>query len=187
MTTTTPPTEPTYWAPPWTPDARTWAPAVELIVFGRPAPQGSKVAKGRDKAGHTILGESSKHVKPWRADVARIAEDAWRDRTPLDGPLLCEIVFTRPRPTSAAKRRRYWASTTPDLDKLARSTFDALKGRLWVDDSRAVWLIATKLAVGDRAALDRPGCVIRVWEMTDDLDVALNAAIRGVLGTTAAP
>jgi Holliday junction resolvase RusA-like endonuclease len=115
---------------------------IELIVYGTPAPQGSKKFVGTTREGRGILVESSKKVKPWRMDVKAAAElvrDAHAALMPLDGPLVVSMVFTLSKPASAPKRRQTWPDKKPDVSKLARSTEDALSDAgFWADDARVV-------------------------------------------------
>jgi Holliday junction resolvase RusA-like endonuclease len=137
---------------------------LEIIVYGRPAPQGSK-----RHVGNGVMIESSKAVKPWRDDVKAAAEKAiggmLGDRYPLDAPLIVRMVFTMPKPASAPKRRRTWPCRTPDLSKLIRSTEDALTASgVWRDDARVVEYERTaKVFPGeDPEALDAPGVRITI-------------------------
>jgi Holliday junction resolvase RusA-like endonuclease len=107
---------------------------VSVIVFGHPAPQGSK-----RHVGGGVMVESSKAVKPWREAVKSAALDVMAGQVPLDGPLVVRMVFTLRKPASAPKRRRTWPDRTPDLSKLARATEDALTDAgVWADDARVV-------------------------------------------------
>jgi Holliday junction resolvase RusA-like endonuclease len=124
--------------------SRSAAPAHELVprliitVYGDPAPQGSKKFVGVIN-GRGMLVESSKRVKPWRAEVERAAREATQGAAPLDGNLVLRMVFTMPKPLSSPKRKRTWPNKKPDVSKLCRSTEDALKtaGAI-ADDSRIV-------------------------------------------------
>lgn len=141
---------------------------IEVIVYGNPAPQGSKKFVGVTKAGRGLLVESSKKVKPWRMDVKAAAEAVAAHAMhtlPLDGPLVVSMVFTMPKPASAPKRRTTWPDKKPDLSKLVRSTEDALTDAgLWVDDSRVVeYSRLAKVFPGeDPQALASPGVRITV-------------------------
>lgn len=146
---------------------------IEFIVYGSPAPQGSKSFKGIH-GGHAVLAESSKKVKPWRMDVKAAAE-RWLDeqaagqprQRPLDGPLVVSMVFTVPKPTSAPKRRQTWPDRKPDLSKLARSTEDAISDAgMWADDARVVeYARLAKVYPGeDSDALEAPGVRIRIHQ-----------------------
>ena len=110
-------------------------------VAGFPAPQGSKNAYRRGNK--VVLVESSKKVKPWRAAVAQAATIAYLRTDPIDGPVAVEIDFYLPRPKSLPKRV-IWMVKKPDLDKLIRSTLDALSGIAYIDDNRVTRIVADK-------------------------------------------
>jgi hypothetical protein len=155
-------------------------PDLEFTVTDhRPAPQGSKRHVGRGR-----LLEQSKRVAPWREAVDKAARAAMAFRhmkryggypaippQPLDGPLSVEVVFTVRKPASAPKRRVTWPTTrdSGDIDKLLRSTFDALTtGGAIADDSRIVEITARKVFPGEGLdALETPGAVIRVWRLAE--------------------
>lgn len=131
---------------------------MEIIVYGLPAPQGSK-----RHVGHGILIESSKNVKPWREAVRWAAIES-KERIP--GPVWIKMVFTLPKPQSAPKRRLTWPDRRPDLDKLQRSTLDALVSAGAIeDDGRVVVLYAAKVYPGMWEALEVPGVRIRIAAM----------------------
>lgn len=136
--------------------------SIEIVVYGSPAPQGSKRHVGKG-----VMVESSKKLKPWRDDVKNAAE-MWlthNDRpAPLDAPLVVRMVFTLSKPASAPKTRRR-PDRMPDLSKLIRSTEDALTAAgIWRDDARVVeYARAAKVYPGeDPEALDRPGVRITI-------------------------
>lgn len=143
---------------------------IEFIVYGTPAPQGSKryvghsVKRGAKSGKPTAtMVESSKKVKPWRKAVESVAIEAGRGCVPMGGPLVARMVFTLPRP-AAAKGRKH-PDRMPDLSKLCRSTEDALKtAGLIADDARIVGYSRLWKAYpgGDPEALDRPGVRIRI-------------------------
>ena len=111
--------------------------AATIIVHGIPAPQGSK-----RHVGNGILIESSKKVKPWREAVKWAAIEAGVKA--IHGPVVLTVQFFLPRPKSAPKRRTE-ADRKPDLDKLLRSTMDALSDvGVWEDDARVVEVQAGK-------------------------------------------
>lgn len=140
-----------------------------FIVYGSPAPQGSKKFVGTTKTGRGLMVESSKKVKPWRQDVKAAAEqmrEQYQHLMPLDGPLIVSMVFTVPKPASAPKRRRTWPDRKPDVSKLARSTEDAISDAgLWADDARVVeYRRLAKVFPGeDPDALQTPGVRVTVW------------------------
>ncbi|MGD4365032.1 RusA family crossover junction endodeoxyribonuclease [Xanthomonas citri pv. citri] len=155
---------------------------MKIVVYGDPAPQGSKSFKGtftgKDGRTHAKLAESSKRVAPWRQDVKMAAEAEIEGRgdpaawVPMDGPLLLLVVFTLPAPLSLPKRRASYPCKLPDLSKLVRSTEDALTAAgVWKDDARVVECRAIKTYPADTLgahpeALRRPGAVIVVLPYT---------------------
>lgn len=132
-----------------------------ITVHGLPAPQGSKRHVGRG-----IMIESSKAVKPWREAVLYAVleqEPHSRRADPIlfRGPVSLQICFYLHRPKSAKEGAR--PDKKPDLDKLQRSTFDALKSAgVFEDDSRVVSVHATKRYAGDESGLTVPGALIFV-------------------------
>jgi Holliday junction resolvase RusA-like endonuclease len=138
---------------------------ITILVYGSPAPQGSKKFVGLAKSGRGILTESSKKVRPWRQDVKAAALTARNGAAPLDAPVRVRMVFTMPKPASAPKRKRTFPCRMPDLSKLARSTEDALtEADIWKDDARVVeYARLAKVYPGeDPEALDAPGVRIVV-------------------------
>jgi Holliday junction resolvase RusA-like endonuclease len=154
--------------------------ALSAVVYGVPAPQGSKKAHAiyrgskkngtRQATGQIVVTEMSKKVAPWREAVKAAVEaaiqlqavhDMWAGI--LDAPLEVRITFSMPRPASV---RRPWPSVTPDLDKLVRSTLDGISmGGAWADDKLAVRITTEKIYAGSPGALQRPGAVIDLWTL----------------------
>jgi Holliday junction resolvase RusA-like endonuclease len=146
-----------------------------IVVYGRPAPQGSKSAKGRRKNGSTILVESSPHLPSWReavrseaaAKLAAVREIGPLPTVPIAGPVAARMVFTMPCPARARPGDR--PAVEPDLDKLVRGTCDALadagviaNDKLIVEFDR----VAKVYPCWDPESLDRPGAVIRLRRLT---------------------
>ena len=145
---------------------------VELRVCGIPAPQGSKVSTR-----YGGLRESSKNVGPWRSEVAYEARRSYK------GPVITEAVeavidFYFPRAKShfsTAKGREHELKPSApmhctntlkgDLDKLIRSTLDALAvrtgGSVISDDSLVVALRCRKLYA---SVNNPPGALVRIRE-----------------------
>lgn len=123
---------------------------VIFTVHGVPAPQGSK-----RHVGNGVMVESSKKVKPWREAVKHAALTAGAE--PITGPVRVFIEFYLRRPKghygtgrNAALVRDsapYFPAVKPDLDKLVRSTLDAISKDLALidDDSRVVALEVRKV------------------------------------------
>ncbi|MDU7384096.1 MAG: RusA family crossover junction endodeoxyribonuclease [Schaalia turicensis] len=112
-----------------------------FFVPGTPAPQGSKRYLGNGR-----MVESSKRVKPWRADIRAQALQTFKQ--PLTGAIRLDLHFVMPRPNSHygtgrnAHKLKESAPAShiqkPDLDKLVRAVGDALTGVAYVDDSQVV-------------------------------------------------
>lgn len=158
---------------------------IEIVVYGTPAPQGSKKFVGLAKSGRGILADDSKKTKPWREDVKLTALgtqhaencnyerfrypterecNCTRENNRFKGPVCVEIYFTLVKPKSAPKRTQTWPDKKPDIDKLCRSTLDALVTAGTIeDDARVVSLTAHKVFPGEHTwALHVPGARIRV-------------------------
>lgn len=143
--------------------------SLTIIVYGSPAPQGSKKFVGVAKStGRGILVESSKKVKPWREDVKAAGLLARNGAAPLDGPLRVRMVFTLPKPASAPKKRRTYPDRKPDLSKLLRSTEDALvDAGVIADDARIVGFdrLEKVFPREDVEALESPGVRIEIRQV----------------------
>jgi Holliday junction resolvase RusA-like endonuclease len=140
---------------------------MQIVVYGNPAPQGSKRFLGV-KGGKGVMVESSKKVRPWRQDVKAAAIAVRNGSAAIDAPVSVRMVFTLAKPTSAPKRRRTYAMRKPDLSKLARSTEDALTDAgLLVDDARIVEYerLAKVFPGEDPEALEAPGVRIQIREV----------------------
>ena len=111
---------------------------IAFPVRGIPAPQGSK-----RYLGNGIHVESSKKVAPWRDAVRLAAVEEMNGVTPFDGPLELAVTFILVRPGIV---KRDMPHVRPDLDKLVRSTMDALTDAgVWGDDSQVVRIVASKV------------------------------------------
>ena len=139
--------------------------AIHLRVYGLPGAQGSKRAVGRGR-----MVESSRKVKPWRADVMAATREV-HTGPPIDLPVVVSVVFLFARPKGHYGARGLKPSAPQhltscaagDIDKLVRSTLDGLSagagGSLLRDDSLVVTLTAQKrYTIGDEA----PGALISV-------------------------
>jgi crossover junction endodeoxyribonuclease RusA len=154
-------------------------------VYGSPAPQGSKRGFKHPHTDRVIIVEQqNRRVRSWRDDVKAaalqqmqaVSQGVW---DPFPGPVHVLVVFqlTRPKNHYGSGRNatvlkpsapRYPARM-PDLDKLERSTYDALTAAgVWADDGQIVMAEITKIWAPTGTA----GAFIRVT----DLD-RLNAAV----------
>lgn len=143
---------------------------LKIIVYGEPAPQGSKKFVGMIN-GHGMLAESSKKVKPWRQDVVAAAKAVLGEGTaPMDGNLVVRMVFTLHKPAGAPKTRRTYPNKKPDVSKLARSTEDALVTAGAIkDDARIVGFerLFKVYPNEDPEALSSPGVRIEIRRLAD--------------------
>jgi Holliday junction resolvase RusA-like endonuclease len=132
---------------------------ISFFVEGTPAPQGSKTAKCIN--GRAVMWEASKGVKVWRDTVtaqAQIQMIADRLET-ITEPVELVLDFQLAKPKSV---KRALPSVKPDLDKLIRSTCDALtKSKIYQDDALVVTVKATK-TYGTKS-----GCHITIREVTN--------------------
>ena len=121
---------------------------VRFTVHGLPAAQGSKRHVGRG-----IMVESSKNLKPWREAVKHAALDAggYLGLCPLE----LTVTFYFPRPKSHYRTGKHagvlkddapkYKASAPDVDKLVRSSCDAISDSgVWKDDALVSHVIATK-------------------------------------------
>jgi Holliday junction resolvase RusA-like endonuclease len=156
------------------------APPITIIVYGQPAPQGSKHGFVNKATGAAILVENSKKNKPWREAVKFAALEVGVPAggfAPMQGPILARMIFTLARPKGHYRSgknahmlrdgapARPCGHSGPDLSKLARSTEDALTDAgVWIDDGQVVEYarLAKVYAGEDPEALDVPGARIVV-------------------------
>lgn len=116
---------------------------LELVVFGLAAPAGSKTA-GATKGGRRYVRDSNPASREWKRTVAQAAGERMDRRGLLEGPLVLELVFYRPRPSAHYGKRGLrpsapeFPTTRPDVLKLARAVEDALTGVVWRDDAAIV-------------------------------------------------
>lgn len=130
---------------------------VRFAVHGIPAPKGSM--KGFVVAGRARLTNDNPLTRTWEQRVAAVAQEHSIGRT-LRGPVAVHLAFSLPLPASAPKRRRIWPiGRRQDVDKLSRSTLDALTGPIIGDDGQVTSLHATK----DYG--DPPGVLVHVREI----------------------
>jgi len=144
---------------------------IRFFVPGVPAPGGSKQSRvnpqfvkamqnGQKFTGpQTFTYDDAKRNKAWRESVAMVARSSYKG-APLIGPLSLSVTFVMPRPRyhyGTGRNARVlkpdapkWHTTAPDTTKLLRSTEDALKGLVWVDDCLVAIQNASKL-YGDEA------------------------------------
>ena len=137
--------------------------SLRIRVHGTPAPQGSKRAFVNRHTGKASVVEMSKRVTPWREAVKAASLTAlgrplgvWGEpHEPIAGPVVVYVTFLLARPKGHYGTGRNadvlrdsapkYPAVKPDLDKLIRSTLDALtEARVWTDDSQVVRVTAEK-------------------------------------------
>jgi crossover junction endodeoxyribonuclease RusA len=149
-----------------------------FTVYGKPVQQGSKRNMLHKQSGKPIALEDAVGLRSWREAVKAAALEAHaRTEFPrITGPVLIRMTFCFGRPKGhylPANTRRPEPelrpdapprpSGTPDLSKLVRAVEDAITDAgVWADDALVVDMLASKVYVGDTAALDRPGARIRI-------------------------
>lgn len=140
------------------------------VIDAEPAPQGSFFARivGGGERGplRAIVVPDHKATAPWRKAVVAAAKSAMHAAAwlPLNEPLAVEIVFVLPKPKTV---KRALPCTRPDLDKLARSTLDAMTDALvYADDGRICRLTLAKRYAGPGQPT---GARIRVTAMSSQL------------------
>lgn len=145
-------------------------------VYGMPGAQGSK-----RHVGNGVMVESSKRVKPWRDDVRAafltptvyLGADT-EGQQPIIGPLVASITFWFDRPKSHYRANGALRADAPeyptgrhlgDIDKLLRSTFDAIVSAGVIgDDSQFVKALAQKRWADQRTAVNKaPGATITIY------------------------
>lgn len=136
---------------------------IELVVYGQPAPAGSKTA-GRTNDGRVFLRDASKGAAAWKRAVAQAAGERMHGRELLDGPLTIAVDFYLPRPKGHIGVRGLRPSAPehhtvkPDSTKLLRAVEDALQGVVYRNDSQIVKQSVTK-GYGEPARVE-----IRIYE-----------------------
>ena len=120
---------------------------IKFTVFCRPQPQGSIRAFTPKGWNRPVLTSDNKDLKSYRQQVSIVALAAMRDlgMEPIPAKqavsLTAKFYFQRPK----SKKKDAAMTVRPDLDKIVRSTFDALTGIVFGDDSQVTELTATKI------------------------------------------
>jgi len=147
---------------------------VTFTVYGKPQPAGSKrvVPAGGKRGGRPLVIDAAKRSRPWKQEVAGVAELAMKGRALLAGPLILHLRFfvARPRGHFGARGVRPTApvapTVRPDLLKLARAVEDALTGIVYRDDAQIVAETLLKM-------YDQPERVeVSVEPLADSADLA---------------
>jgi Holliday junction resolvase RusA-like endonuclease len=154
-------------------------PAVRLVIFGIPAPKGSKTAFPFRRPGGGLgvkvtEGKGGTALPTWLGQVHTAVQATAAGGAPmLDGPLVAWVAFWLPKPKSAPKRRRIWPDRKPDLDKLLRALLDPLTGVLIADDARIVRFSRLEKLYAENG--EAPRAEIMLWR-AEDLEPQLMGA-----------
>lgn len=126
---------------------------LSFTCYAKPEPQGSArgfVMKGKwGRQDRVVITSANKKLKPYRQELTStaLAMLSAEDREkPLAGkhvPVRMDFVFYFEKPPSVPKKR-VDVVVKPDLDKIVRSTIDALTGVLYLDDAQVVEFTARK-------------------------------------------
>jgi crossover junction endodeoxyribonuclease RusA len=151
---------------------------ISFYAQGTPAPQGSKSAMKHKTTGKIIVLESGrKTVRPWRKAVKEAAREHG-GKVPAGEPVHVTLAFYLPRPKGHYRTGRYAdilkdsaptiPTTKPDLDKLIRSTLDALTEAGTYQDDSNVWMISASKSYAD-ACVPGANIIITPWsEIAED-------------------
>jgi len=157
-------------------------PDFQVTVNSRPAPQGSMQAYVDHRTGQARVKSDNPRTDQWRRDVVAAVLEQLRGAgtgprltrtwSPLEGPIHLAVEFYLPRPASRSKTRRELPMAKPDLDKLVRSTGDALTTSGVIrDDAQITDLTLRKRyavlddALGHPWELPGPGAVISLFRI----------------------
>lgn len=123
--------------------------AISFKVYCHPEPQGSSKAFVIPGTNSASVTSSNKKLKPYRHTVTQIAcetmakENCEMPWAAKHVPVALVLTFYFEKPPSVAKKRNECV-VKPDIDKLCRSTLDALTGVLFRDDAQVVEVVARK-------------------------------------------
>jgi crossover junction endodeoxyribonuclease RusA len=114
---------------------------ISFTVYDKAEPQGSM--RGFNTRVGIRLTSDNKKLKLYRHNITQIARMEMSKANLLEPmaakhvPVEVWMEFTFVRPPSVSKRR-LWPTVKPDIDKLERAVFDALKGVVFADDCQPV-------------------------------------------------
>lgn len=134
--------------------------SLKVRIVGIPATAGSFVPRKRKNGSLYLLRSGSQKHKLWRQAAEATVKQAvklWKWETTPDDQYSVSLSFLLPKPRSV---KREQPNVKPDIDKLCRSTLDALTvGKAIDDDARIIQLTASKTYA---AGSEQPGCYITV-------------------------
>ncbi len=117
---------------------------ISFCVLGIAQTKGSTKAFMRPGMRYPVITNDNTKNKAW-ADGVKLAAQAHAPiGGPWHGPVALTLLFSLVRPKSLSKKVRHHVKK-PDLDKLARSIKDSLKGVIYYDDSQVMRLTCMKV------------------------------------------
>ena len=138
---------------------------LKIRIIGIPATAGSFVPRKRKNGSLYLLRSGSQKHKEWRQAAEftiRQAVKLWEWETNPDDQYSVSLSFLLPKPKSVSRAQ---PNVKPDIDKLCRSTLDALTvGKAIDDDARIIQLTASKTYT---AGSEQPGCYITVNKLNE--------------------
>lgn len=130
---------------------------IEFFVAGKPAPKGS--SRGFIRGGKVVITSANRNLAAWRDLTANQAQQ-YKPTQLLRGAIHMELRFYLPPPRNK-KKSVILHTKRPDIDKLIRAIFDALKSVIYVDDAQICCISSGKMYAD---ALFPPGVNIRITE-----------------------
>ena len=134
--------------------------SLRIRVVGVPATAGSFVPRKRKNGSLYLLRSGSQKHREWRSaaeTTIRQAVNLWKWEVSSDDEYSVPLSFLLPKPKSVTRAQ---PNVKPDIDKLCRSTLDALTvGKAIDDDARIIQLTASKTYA---SKAEQPGCYITV-------------------------
>ncbi len=138
---------------------------LKIRVIGIPATAGSFVPRKRKNGSLYLLRSGSQKHREWRQTAEatiRQAVKLWEWETSPEDEYSVSLSFLLPKPKSVSRAQ---PNVKPDIDKLCRSTLDALTvGKAIDDDARILQLTASKTYTGSN---EQPGCYITVNKLNE--------------------
>lgn len=166
---------------------------VEIWVPGTPAPKGSfRISQARPGSKRAfVVRKDSPATETWESAVKWAAKSQLRGAPVLEGAVRIDLVFVLPRDRDRLRRcttcdgkrggcsacggAGVWrerihadhemAAVKPDIDKLQRSTLDALEGLVYRNDSRVVQGLILKTYPIPETRFDKPGALVIVRQI----------------------
>jgi Holliday junction resolvase RusA-like endonuclease len=156
---------------------------IAFFAAGVARPKGSSIPRVSKKTGKAHWSPASPKEYDWRSKVSSCASVAMEGMEPFTGPASVLLAFYAQRPKShlsaKGKPTKKWQPApigAPDIDKLARSILDALKGIVFRDDGQVVRATIEKRYCDEK----NPHVGVRVavwpWDRPEDYEYGVRQA-----------